>query len=223
MKYSLTFALLGILFVYWAPSLGVLAPLLFWFAFSLFALSAGYARFGPKVFGKKPNGTIPLWSKFIHFPFMLYANLVWHVTRVFSRENPYDRFSPELILGRRIGVSEMPSGITNYVDLTAEFEDPRAIRESAHYTTLPILDGSVPSSQSLSSTISHLLDGTTFVHCAQGHGRTGLFALAVLAERGVIRTFEEGYELITQVRPKIRMNKVQKKFIKEYIQNVVQQ
>jgi hypothetical protein len=40
--------------------------------------------------------------------------------------------------------TQNPSGISNYVDLTAETEDPAAIRQAEAYLAFPILDAGVP-------------------------------------------------------------------------------
>jgi protein-tyrosine phosphatase len=217
MKYALTFALLGALVCYWAVSLSGWWYLLVWIAISFFILSAGYAGLGAKIFCKRSDGTIPLWVKIIHFPFLLYLSVVWTFIRMLSRENPFDKVGDDLILGRRLFTSELPHGIVNYVDLTTEFEDPKEIRETTNYVCLPILDASVPSSQGLISALSRLRAGTTYVHCAQGHGRTALFALALLWTQGGFRSFEDGFFFLKKVRPGIGLNKAQEAFIKKFI------
>lgn len=218
MKYALAFLLVGILVSYLGMTLGRWWNLLHWFSISCFTLSTGYAGLGPRVFGKRPDGRIPIWSKIIHFPYLLYSSAIWQLVRVLSRENPTDRISEDLILGRRLDSGELPPGVSSCVDLTAEFEDPEEIRKSTRYISLPILDAGVPSPVDLHSTISELPPGLTLVHCAQGHGRTGLFALALLADRGRIRSYEEGLTLIKRARPGIRLNGTQEQFIRKYIE-----
>lgn len=217
MKYAITFLILGALISYLGFNLGQWWYLLYWFSFSCFALSAGYAGFGPRVFGKRPDGYIPFWSKIIHFPYMVSSECVWQLARLLSQEHTTDMVSNDLILGRRLNVKELPKDLSNYVDLTAEMEDPAEIRQSTHYISLPILDASVPSRDALCSAIAQLKSGTTFIHCAQGHGRTGLFALALLAKRRRIRSFDEGMALIRSARPGVRLNKAQEAFIRTYL------
>jgi protein-tyrosine phosphatase len=216
MKYTITFLLLGGLVSYFAITLGGWWQILHWFSVSCILLSGGYAGLGPLVFGKGHDGRIPVWSKIVHLPFMLYCSLVWHLVRIFSRENPTDEVSGDLILGRRLLTSEMLSGISNYVDLTAEMEDPRAIRERESYVAFPILDADVPAPLALKKVVAALRPGKTFVHCAQGHGRTGLFALALLAERGRI-SYDEGIAKLTAVRPGLALNAKQQAFMRKYI------
>jgi len=217
MKYVIAFAVLGILLSWTAISHGGWWYVLLWCAVSFFGLSVGYAGIGSRVFCKTPDGRIPVWAKITHSPFMLYSAAMWHLVRLLSREEAYNSVSDDLIVGRRLLAGELPAGIVNVVDLTAEVEDPYEIRKTTHYVSLPILDGSVPTRQALRSTIRKLSRGMTFVHCAQGHGRTGLFALAVLAERDRIQSFDEGMSLIKQARPGISLNTTQEKFIKKYI------
>jgi len=217
MKYSITFLILGGLVSYLAVSLGGWWHLLHWFSLSLFTQSAGYASLGSRVFGKRPDGRIPTWSKIIHLPYMVYSVCTWQLTRMLSRENPTVIVTDDLILGRRLQAGELPAHVANYVDLTSEFEDPVQIRKSTKYVNLPILDAGVPSQDALHSVIARLKPGTTFVHCAQGHGRTGLFALALLAYRHRIRSFDEGMALIKAARPGVGLNKTQETFIRNYI------
>src|SRR5207244_2126500 len=120
------------------------------------------------------------------------------------------------IVGRRLLPGELEGEFINYVDLTAEFAEPFAIRKSAGYVSFPILDGSAPDPESLQEFVNRLRPGRTFIHCAQGHGRTGLFALAIMLKSGAVRTVAEGLEKLGAVRPGIRLSAVQLKCIEEF-------
>jgi hypothetical protein len=64
-------------------------------------------------------------------------------------------------------------------------------------------------------------DGTLpFLNCAQGHGRTGLFALAVLLSSGVVRSVDEGMRMLLAVRPAIRLSRDQRRCIETYAQKL---
>lgn len=217
MKYSIIFLLLGGLTSYVAITLGGWWHVFHWFSVSWFALSAGHAGLGPVIFAKRPDGTIPVWIKVVHCPYMLYSEVIWQLVRLFGRENPTDRVAADLTLGRRLRANELPVGVVNCVDLTAEVEEPKAIRQSTNYINLPILDAGVPTTDALRSAISRLKPGPIFVHCAQGHGRTGLFALVLLVEHGHIQTFEEGMALIQKARPGIGLNGAQEQFVRKHI------
>jgi len=217
MKLAITFLIFGGLFSSLACYLGGWGHLIHWFSFSCFASSAGYAGLGPRIFGKRPDGRIPIWSRIVHLPYMLFAESMWRLTRSFNRENATDAVTDDLVLARRLLAGELPSDVANYVDLTADTEDPGAIRNSAAYIAFPILDGSVPSPDDLRSVVSQLSPGRTFVHCAQGHGRACLFALALLLDRQLIRSFDEGMALINAARPAAGLNEAQEVFIRNYI------
>ena len=134
-----------------------------------------------------------------------------------SRENPFDKVEAGLILGRRLLASELPDGVVNCVDLTAEFEESKKIRESTNYISLPILDADIPTSEELAAALSRLKEGATYVHCAQGHGRSGLFTLAMLFTRRSVSSFEEGISILSQARPGVGLNKAQESFTREFI------
>ncbi len=50
----------------------------------------------------------------------------------------------------------------------------------------------------------------------QGHGRTGLFALAVLLSAGVTRSVEDDLRMLKAVRPGIRLSRDQHRCIQMY-------
>jgi hypothetical protein len=219
MRYAITFSLMGVLLLYPPFSFGNFYVLCLWPASNCIALGIGYAWLGPGIFGKSPNGKMLFSLKIFYLPFLLFTLSIWHITRVVSRENPYDRVSESLIIGRRLLGKEIPGNITNYVDLTSEFEDPRLIRESIQYICLPILDGSVPKPEELQTLLQKLDEGTTYIHCAQGHGRTCVVALAVLARKNKINTYQEGIQLLKTTRPGIHLNREQKTFINKILKS----
>ncbi len=219
-KYWFILTIFGVIFLYIALDQGGWYLLLAWIALNILALALGYALFGPKIFQKDSKGTIPFWSKVLYFPYYLFCFLNWNLTRFLNKENPYDKASKDLFLGRRLLPSEVPKEIDNYIDLTAEFEENRKIRQSINYISLPILDGHVPSRKDLQKTLSRLSQGVTLVHCAVGHGRAALFTLILLAEKGKIKNFEEGLQLLSKVRPRYRLSRAQQMFLKEYLQTI---
>ena len=80
----------------------------------------------------------------------------------------------------------------------------------------PILDAAAPEPQALRAAVSRLGRGPTFVHCAQGYGRTGLFALAILLSSGAVKDVQEGLSLLASARPAIRLNPDQFTCIEAY-------
>ena len=68
----------------------------------------------------------------------------------------------------------------------------------------------------LHQVICGLRPGKTFVHCAQGYGRTGVFALAVLLKSGAVRTVSDGLGMLRGARPGITLNCVQRECVEAF-------
>ena len=180
-------------------------PLL-WPGIDLLTLGIAYHLNWHQVFGKTSNGSLPLWSWLLFGPLHIYTNIVWHLFRQTSREHPFNSVTETLIIGRRLLPDEMEVEYDNIVDLTAEFSEPASIRHRPSYRSFPILDCGAPTAEQLLVVVRSLRPGRTYVHCALGHGRTGLFALAVLLEAGVVRSVDDGLRLLQTARPGIRLN-----------------
>ncbi len=190
--------------------------LLLWLGLDFVTLGIAHAAGGHRVFGKRANGSLPLWSWIIFFPLLVYTSGVWHLIRLFSREASQNIVTDELVVGRRLLPSEVEHTVDHYIDLTAEFAEPHKIRESSRYRSFPILDGAAPSPEALAEAVDRFGQGKIFIHCAQGHGRTALFALAVLLKSAKARTVEEGLRMLQEVRPGIRLNRAQRRCIEAF-------
>jgi hypothetical protein len=186
---------------------------LLWVGGDFLVLGIAHAKGAAGIFGKRSDGSIPFWSWLVFLPLLLYTNVIWHVARLLSREAAHDTITDNLIVGRRLLPGELDGSFTNYVDLTAEFSEPRTIRQSIGYECFPILDGAAPQIEDLNRALDRLRPGRTFIHCAQGHGRTGLFALAFLLKQGTARSVDEGLKMLRASRPGINLNKTQRKCI----------
>ncbi|WP_298868354.1 dual specificity protein phosphatase family protein [uncultured Gimesia sp.] len=103
------------------------------------------------------------------------------------------------------------------IDLTCEFSEPHALRESSYFC-FPVLDRSVPSLDDLRSWIERIaaLEGNILIHCAEGHGRTGLFAAALLVHTGQTETPESALQFIQSKRPLVRLSHLQMKTLMEF-------
>jgi protein-tyrosine phosphatase len=196
-------ALIGVL----AVSYGGWYLILLWPALSLFIISLAYFRFGTVVFGKRTDGTMARSSFFVLLPYLLYLWFVWHVVRLLSREDCHHQLSINLTIGRRLLPSELPEYVDTVVDLTCEFSEPLLIRTSREYRSFPMLDGVAPSPQALVRIARQLaeLNGHLYIHCAQGHGRTGLVAAALLLTRRSAGSPSAAIELIQSIRSQVRL------------------
>ncbi len=219
MKYAAALGLISVIFAAWAFVYPSMSIVLLWASLSFAVVAAGYAGFGSRVFGKRRDGSIAPLVKTVLLPYLLYTWSIWHLCRLLSREAAFNRIGDDLVIGRRLLAGELPEGFDHYVDLTSEFEEPREIRSRQGYRCVPILDASVPSHEELRQAVAEAANGTAYVHCAQGHGRTGLFALALLFHRGRVTSPQEGIALLQQLRPAISLNRLQRRFIEDHMIN----
>jgi len=215
-KYAFSFLLISALLVWLAIRHPWWSPWCVWGAFSFGYVSIAYMWIGPRALFKSREGRHPWWLRVLLAPFMFYTLVVWHVWRWLNPENATDRVGPDLILGRRQVGREFDAEVDYYVDLTSEFQDPPRLRQHPGYRCYPILDAMVPPEDKLAKWAAEVKDGTVFIHCAQGHGRTGTFALALLLARGEVRTYDEGLAKLQAVRPKLNLNARQEAFMRAY-------
>jgi protein-tyrosine phosphatase len=211
LKYAVLFAFAGALLGLLAASHSGWYLLLLWPALSLIAISLAYFGFGTRVFGKRLDGRMTTSSLIVLFPYLAYLWSVWHVLRIVSREDCQNRLADNLTIGRRMLANEMPEYIEVVVDLTCEFFEPKPIRTSREYLSFPLLDGVAPSPESIVRIARQLSeDGRhIFIHCAQGHGRTGLVAAALIVIRGTAADPGAAIELLQSARPQVRLSRGQ--------------
>ena len=223
MKYAAILGLMSALLLAVGMTYPGAAWLWWWTAGSFALVAAGYAnaKLGPKIFGKQGDGRIAWHNKLLLLPYLLFTWGVWHLYRVLDRRPAVNRIDEDLIVGRRLLPHEVPGGIDHYVDLTSEFEEPMAMRKLPSYISLPILDAETPALEALRAACKHVAAGRVYVHCAQGHGRTGMFAAALLAERGAVQSAGQALRLLRQQRPGINWNTRQRQFMEEYFQEAV--
>jgi hypothetical protein len=216
MRYSVSLIGLGLALIFLATAQGPWGLVLAWLGADFVAVGVAYPGRCHRVFGKRADGRIPVWSKAAFLPLLALTSAVWHLARCLSREPAHQRVHDGLVIGRRLLASELPGRFSNYVDLTAELEEPAPVRSLPGYLALPVLDASAPSPEALRAALDRLVPGPTFVHCAQGHGRTGLFALALLLSSGAVGTPEEGMRLLRELRPGIRLSPEQWRCIEDF-------
>lgn len=211
-RIGILFALISILLLLLGPVRGGWYYAAIWPAISFAVAGSAYWRFGPAVYGKRPNGVLA-WNRLpLLLPYLAYSWSVWHLYRLVKTENIHDELLPDLLIGRRVLSSELPENVDVVVDLTAEFSEPAAIRRRPGYRCFPALDASAPSPTDLVEFLDSLdpEGGTLYIHCAEGHGRTGLFAAALLLKRGIAITPDDAIARVKAVRPRVRLNTAQR-------------
>lgn len=187
-------------------------PLL-WLAACFVAVGFAYMWGARGIFGKRPDGTLAASRVLLLLPFLGLLWGVWHVARKLSREPPINELSPRLRLARRLLADELPADVALIIDLTAEFG---ASITRYNYQSLPILDGGVPDRAHLRRVLDAVpRDGVTLIHCAQGHGRTALFAACILIDREGL-TAEAATTAVLAVRPLARMSRTQRAFVARF-------
>ncbi len=220
MKYGVLFTLAGILIAAYGGMKGGWWLLCLWPAASFVIVGLGYFWLGPRVYGKRSNGVVSPVHMVILLPYLVYMWAVWYLARVVKREAAYDRLTDNLIIGRRLLSHELPDNVDVVVDLTCEFTEPEALRQKEYYS-FQILDGYVPPIDSLVQWAKEVsqLSGTIYIHCAEGHGRTGLFAAALLLRSGQAASADEALTFIQSKRPLVRLGRRQRRVLEAVHEN----
>lgn len=188
---------------------------LWWPAFSVACVSMAYFIGSSEPLGKH-NGMRPISSSLFLFPYLIFAYSVWTLQVLFSKESAFDVVNDSLIVARRLHSSEYPEGVTLICDLTAEFCDPFVIRKLDAYYPAPILDGGTLMPYELTFLVRELAlqpGGRLLIHCANGHGRTGMVAAAWLIGYGFAKNVDEALEQLQKVRPGIHLRTLQRKAV----------
>lgn len=211
MKFGILFSIVAILLTFAGIRHGGWFLAWLWPAVSFAVVASGYFCFGPVVYGKSKNGRISQLCHLVLLPYHLYSWLVWYVIRLCKREPAFDQLNENIFIGRRLMGHELPPSIDHVIDLTCEFTEPKQLR-SVDYHSFQILDGFVPPIGQLRSWVAHAatLNGTIYIHCAEGHGRTGLFAAALLDKLGHFNDVDDALDFIKSKRPLVRLGSRQR-------------
>lgn len=218
MVFAVAFLLVAVVFAGYAVVLGDWAWVLLWPAASFAAVGLGYAGLGVRVFGKRADGG----HGWLHFatllPFLGMTGLAWHLRRLLDREPVWHEILPGVFAGRRAFVRELPPGIEMVVDLTSEFRPPRGIRVGRKYRCVPVLDGAPLHDAALRELVAEIaaFPGKVYIHCAQGHGRTGLVMSAVLLTRGTATTADEALAAVRAIRPGVDLMPRQRRALERF-------
>ncbi|WP_375745318.1 tyrosine-protein phosphatase [Corallococcus interemptor] len=213
MKYTFVFTTAAALLTFLAQRLQGPGWLLLWPALSFAVVAIAYAGGGARAFGKQPDGRMRPWAVFALLPYLLLTWGTWHLARRFSRERAFDEVVPGVLVGRRLLPGELPPGVTAVLDLTSEFIEPEDIRAAGRYVSLPILDALTLPVEHVAPVLRELaaLPGPVYVHCAQGHGRTGMIAAALLVARGDAPDARAALARVRQARTGVRLSALQER------------
>lgn len=197
MKYAVVFTLLAATLLcnaWWAETWWC-TGLLAWAGIAFALVAMAYAGNAAWIFGKRADGTMRALPTLILLPYRLLAALIWRLNTKLSPEAPWHRIDERLVVGRRlVPGEELPAGISGILDLTCEFPEPDHLRTAVGYRCLPMLDASHADPKAIAAVVRELSGhpGSLYIHCAQGHGRTGLLAALILVARtpgGSVKAF----------------------------------
>jgi 1-acyl-sn-glycerol-3-phosphate acyltransferase/membrane-associated phospholipid phosphatase len=190
-----------------AAALWPAGSVLLWPALSLLIAGVAYAGIGPWIFGKV-DGRVPLAARLLLWPCLLgqRASLAWYRRQC----RPWDVVAPHVWLGRQLSEREaadlVQAGVRAVVDLTPDFDRPRAFRGTP-YLNLQTLDLTAPHVACLDSAVRfitrHSRRGVVFVHCKIGYSRSAAALGAYLLSSGRARTIDQALGLIRRARPQV--------------------
>ncbi len=216
MKYGILFITLALLLIVTALLHQGWWLLLCYPAVSFMIVASDYLYFGTAIYGKSSLGVMLILNQILLFPYLVYLWLVWYLLRLVKREPAITQLTENVYIGRRLMANEFPNYINHVIDLTCEFTEPQKMR-LASYHSFQILDGFVPTSSQLHDWVESVarLEGNIYIHCAEGHGRTGLFSALLLLHLNQVQTVEQAIDFIQSKRPLVRLGQRQHQLLHE--------
>ena len=223
MKYALVFWSVTLLCIYYAVAGRGWMYILCWPGLSFGVAGAAYVGGGPRYFGKRQDGSLNPVALLLLLPYLLYTWGVWYLWRLTTSEPPFHNLYEGVKIGRRLLPPELPDQTDMVFDLTSEFPEPSSIRSSVLYRLVPALDARPPEPVTLREAAEQVLSAknAVYIHCANGHGRTGTLAGAVLMLSGKTQTTEETIAFIRRCRPGVTLNSSQRKALDDFSRTII--
>ena len=215
--YGSAFLLIGAAFTSWALRGGWFIPFA-WPAVSFAIVGVAYLVGDASLFGKRSDGSRHWVYMAALLPYLLFARVVWLAQVTLSSEPATSSVNERLTVSRRLRPQELPPDTVQICDLTCEFVDPKAFRSRCAYICHPILDAGTTDAAELldfARSLQPSAKGRLLVHCANGHGRTGMFAAVWLLAHGFATSADEAIELIQAVRPGVSLRRRQFQLVRD--------
>ncbi len=225
MNYAVSLSLLGAAQIGLGVSAGgVAGVLLGWSGISFLTVGIAYAGAGPRVFGKRPDGTVHWGNTLFLLPYLALTYAIgWAKCR--SCRDKKHEIIDGLFLGQRLTSSrDLPENTVLVVDFTSELQEPKEIRAGRRYLYVPTLDTHVPQDTLLREVIEAIVEererkqGTVYVHCALGHGRSAMAVSGVLIASGLASSVDEAEAMVRKCRSAVRLSPAQKAALERYQQ-----
>ena len=190
---------------------------LYWAALSLLVVSAGYIFSYGKLFWKRPDGRIPVWSKVLFLPFFVGTHGYNRLVRMKDSEPAFEKVTKGIYLGRRLTPLDydllLEHDIGAVLDSTAEFDalQTSSLGGGIDYLNLPILDHDVPTSEQVEMAIRWIEENirngrNVLIHCALGKGRAVILVLAYLLVKTEEENLQQALQNIQLKSPRCRPN-----------------
>jgi predicted protein tyrosine phosphatase len=203
--YLIGVLLTSVLIGFWWPW----GAFLLWPATAFAIMSAAYFGVGPRVF-RKQNGRLPWTTWWALAPVLL----VQHLSRLYYRRqcSARDQLTSRVwiggVLSNREAHAAARAGVTAVLDLTAEFSEPRPLRQLT-YKNIPTLDLTAPSQDELEEILDFIehesASGIVYVHCKIGYSRTAAVAAAWLLRSEAVTSMAEAIDAVRRIRPCVVM------------------
>lgn len=187
-----------------------------WPALSAGLVSSSYFLNTTAFFGKRHNGSRHPVAAILLAPYLVLAWCVWNLQILLSREPAWHAIGDKLIVARRLRSHELPEQVDVICDLTSELLDPQELRQHPGYQCHPMLDANGMSPDvlvSLVQSISPQNAGRLLIHCANGHGRTGLVAAAWLIATRRALSADNAMQMLRAERPGIKLRMRQRRIL----------
>lgn len=204
------------------------ARIYFWSSFSmlifiwpaichLFMAAAyfGNQRMGVKCLNKdRKTGQISCTAFFLCLPWLITVYVFWFVRHMFNGEDAYNRVYKHFYVGRfPRWNSEFPPEIKNIVDMTAEFSARKSLLKGRTYLCLPSMDRCMPDPWDLGQFALQVsrLKTPTYIHCANGHSRSGLLMAMVMVLRKDSASIRHAFAKMVEKRRWVHYRKYEAK------------
>jgi hypothetical protein len=217
-KYFWLFGILGIgcLVAGWVNG-GLTWAFFGWCALASFGVCVAYGIAGPKLFGKRADGSLSPVPLVLLLPYFALTRLLrW--LKAITAHSPH---SHEILSGLWLGAwpeseQRLPAGCALVIDLTAEFPVARGVKAGVERVLcLPTLDTDAPTQEHLQEALMAMgaVSKPVYVHCAAGVGRSATVVGAYLLQRETVATVDDAEAFLRRMRPGVRFTKPQRRLL----------